>query len=90
MRFMQKIKRPIKSLFLVLVGIILIAVAFYPHSSRANNNFSYNIDVNYYVAPVGPTFVKETYNIVNNSSTQYLDSIKLSTPSETTANIKVY
>lgn len=90
MRLMQKIKRPIKSLFLVLVGIILIAVAFYPQSSRANNNFSYNIDVNYYVAPVGPTFVKETYNIVNNTSTQYLDSIKLSTPSETTANIKVY
>ncbi|MSR68574.1 transglutaminase domain-containing protein [Candidatus Saccharibacteria bacterium] len=90
MGYLKRLHRPVRTLLLVLLGLGFILLAFLPHPTRADNNFTYNIDVNYYVAAAGPTFVNETYNIINNTSGQYLDSIKISAPSANIANLKVY
>lgn len=74
------------------MGIILVLIAMFISfkPAIASDNFNYNINVNYIVSPDSNTLVKETYNITNKTSTQYLDSIRVSTPSTDVSNIQVY
>ena len=74
------------------MGIILVLIAIFISfkPAIASDNFNYNINVNYIVSPDSNTLVKETYNITNKTSTQYLDSIRVSTPSTDVSNIQVY
>ncbi len=85
-----KIKRTAKSLLIIMIGFLLIVLVFLPSTGRASTNFSYSIQVDYTAHSSGPTAVNETYNITNNTSSQYLDSIKISTPSAEVTNLKVY
>lgn len=84
-------KKP-KAFCLVLVGLIIVIMAFALtlQKVRASQNFNYNIDVNYSVNANGNTSVEETYNVTNQTDTQYLDSIKVSTPSADISSVKVY
>jgi transglutaminase-like putative cysteine protease len=81
-----------RALSLIITGLILVVFAFALtlNPARASENFNYNINVNYFVNNDYSTSVKETYNVTNKTSTQYLDSIKVSTPSANISNIKVY
>jgi len=85
--------KKMKKTFLVailLLTIISLSFLFSLTKARASENFNYNIDVNYLVRNDGNTLVKETYNITNNTGTQYLDSIRVSTPSSNINSIQVY
>lgn len=85
--------KKMKKTFLVailLLTIISLSLLFSLTKARASENFNYNIDVNYLVRNDGNTLVKETYNITNNSETQYLDNIRVSTPSANINSIQVY
>lgn len=73
-----------------MFGLFLIIAGLFPSITRAAEEFSYSIDVNYNVPQSGPSNVRETYNITNNTSNKYLDSIKISTPSGDVENLKVY
>ena len=79
-----------RALLAIFIGVVLILSVLVPKISRASADFNYNIDVNYIVSPDGPTTVKETYKITNKTSTQYLDSIKVSTPGADIAGLQVY
>lgn len=76
----------------LFIGIIfvLLAIVINLRPVRASDNFNYNINVNYIVSSDSSTLVKETYNITNKTNTQYLDSIRVSTPSTDISNIQVY
>lgn len=67
----------------------MITLAFRPTTTQAAN-FSYSIDVSYGVENTGLARVKETYKITNNTANQYLDSIKLSTPTDQVESLRVY
>ncbi len=85
----NKKQRTLLSFFIgVIFVLIAIFISFKP--ANASDNFNYNINVNYIVSPDSNTLVKETYNITNKTSTQYLDSIRVSTPSTDVSNIQVY
>ena len=85
----NKKQRALLSFFIgVIFVLIAIFISFKP--AKASDNFNYNINVNYTVSPDSNTLVKETYNITNKTSTQYLDSIRVSTPSTDVSNIQVY
>jgi len=87
--YISKKHRALLSLALGVFCILLtIFISLKP--ARASDNFNYNINVNYIVSPDSNTLVKETYNITNKTSTQYLDSIRVSTPSTDVSNIQVY
>lgn len=73
--------------FVAIVSLLIAAVGFV---SRAASEFSYTIGINYNVGQNSTTSVYETYNVTNNTSNKYLDSIKLSTPSADIENLKVY
>lgn len=75
---------------LIALGIFLIVAGIFPSVIKAAEEFSYSINVTYNVPQTGPTNVQETYNITNNTSNKYLDSIKISTPSGDVENLKVY
>ena len=77
-------------LSLFFLGLVIVSLAVFATHSRAAGEFNYSINVDYNVAQTGPTGVYETYNITNNTSNKYLDSIKLSTPSTDIQNLKVY
>jgi len=79
-----------KVLSLIVAGLALILFAINLNIVKASESFNYNINVNYAVNSSGSTAVKETYSITNKTSTQYLDSIKVSTPSADISNIQVY
>jgi transglutaminase-like putative cysteine protease len=69
---------------------VLLAIVINLRPVRASDNFNYNINVDYIVSPDSSTLVKETYNITNKTNTQYLDSIRVSTPSTAISNIQLY
>jgi hypothetical protein len=85
-----KLPRLLKLLSLSGIGILIIIIGLLPIRGRAANEFSYSIDVNYRVPVSGSTGVIQTYNITNNTSNKYLDSIKISAPSNDVQNLKVY
>lgn len=85
----NKKQRALLSFFTGIIFVLIaIFISFKP--AIASDNFNYNINVNYIVSPDSNTLVKETYNIANKTSTQYLDSIRVSTPSTDVSNIQVY
>jgi transglutaminase-like putative cysteine protease len=85
----SKKQRALLSFFMGIIFVLIaIFISFKP--AIASDNFNYNINVNYIVSPDSNTLVKETYNITNKTSTQYLDSIRVSTPSTDVSNIQVY
>lgn len=85
----SKKRSALLSFFMGIIFVLMaIFISFKP--AKASDNFNYNINVNYIVSPDSNTLVKETYNITNKTSTQYLDSIRVSTPSTDVSNIQVY
>lgn len=90
MQYQHRFWRFFRFLIIVTTGILLIIFALRPSSTQAANNFSYNVSVNYKIEPSGLAEVKETYNITNNTASQYLDSIKLSTSTDKVENLQVY
>lgn len=86
----RKITRLTKFLSLFFVGIFLFLVGIFALTTLAAGEFSYSININYQVPQKGPTKVVETYNVTNNTSNKYLDSIKLSSPSSDVKNLQVY
>lgn len=89
MHLSGRFRRFLRFSAIMIFGICLIVLAFRPNVTQAAN-FSYYINVNYAVNPGGLTNVKETYNITNNTANQYLDSIKLSTPTANIQNLSVF
>lgn len=85
-----KVPRLLKLLSLLAIGIFVIIIGLLPIRGRAANEFTYSIDVNYSVPTSGSTGVTQTYKITNNTSNKYLDSIKISAPSNDVKNLKVY
>ncbi len=80
----------LRSFSAIIIGLVLIFIALLPKPSNASANFNYNINVNYFANSDGNTSVKETYSITNKTATQYLDSIRISTPSSNISGIQVY
>lgn len=71
--------------FLVLaliVGLLFIRLA------HAQDDFRYNVLVNYDVDVTGVTHVTERYTVTNDSSNRYLQSIQISTPSDDVQNLE--
>jgi transglutaminase-like putative cysteine protease len=85
-----KIPRFVRFLGLIFLGVFILAIGLFPNKGRAANEFYYSIDVQYSVPKSGPTNVLQTYNVTNNSSNKYLDSIKISAPSNNVQNLRVY
>lgn len=85
-----KIPRAVKFLGIIAFGILVVVIGLLPIMSKAANEFLYSIDVRYSVPVAGPTNVVQTYDITNNTSNKYLDSIKISAPSGDVKNLKVY
>jgi len=90
LRFFKSKKQSAVTAFLIGIIFVLLAIVINLRPVRASDNFNYNINVNYIVSPDSSTLVKETYNITNKTSTQYLDSIRVSTPSTDISNIQLY
>lgn len=89
MQLSGRFRRFLRFSVTIILGILLITLAFRPTTTQAAN-FSYSINVSYGVDNSGLAQVKETYKITNNTANQYLDSIKLSTPTDQVDDLKVY
>ena len=79
-----------KFILLLILGIFVLSFGLFALRSSAAGEFSYKINVDYGVAPTGVTSVVETYNVTNNTTDRYLDSIKLSSPASDLTNVRVY
>lgn len=85
-----KVSRLVRFIGLIFLGLFMLVVALLPNKGRAANEFFYSIDVQYAVPTTGPTNVLQTYSVTNNTSNKYLDSIKISAPSNNVQNLRVY
>lgn len=75
--------------FLCIAFGMAILLSLLPISSLAASDFSYKTDITYKVEENGTARVIQQYTVTNNSSTKYLESIQLSTPTDDASNIKV-
>lgn len=80
-----------RRLFKLAIGIfavLIFGLVLLPHLSRAAD-FSDTINVNYEVHSDGVTHVTETYNVTNQTTDKYLQSIQLATPTDDITNLAV-
>lgn len=68
---------------------VLLVLVLAPLRVRSATDFSYNTQVTYKVGEDGNTKVEEVYQITNNTSNKYLDSLALSTPTDEVKNLTV-
>ena len=66
----------------LIVGLLFIRLA------HAQDDFRYNVLVNYDVDVTGVTHVTERYTVTNDSTNRYLQSIQISTPSDDVQNLE--
>lgn len=72
-----------------MLFVLLFGLALAPLKVRSATDFSYNTQVTYKVSENGNTQVEETYQITNNTTNKYLDSLALSTPTDEVKNLTV-